>query len=98
MWAIPEYIKLFDQDLTAAQAWIATGGTATTVGPVDVQPASDGEAEADDWDEELVPASRRVPKAQKDDQKRYALDRGAWADSPVARQGDQLYIQVSSSL
>jgi len=76
--------------------WIATGGTATTLGPVDSQPTSDGESEADDSDEELVPASRLVPKVQKDDQKWHQLDRGAWADTPAVRQGDQIFIQVSS--
>jgi len=68
------------------------------LGPVEAPPASEGESEADDSDEELVPASRLVPKVQKDDQKQHALDRGAWADTPAVRQGDQIYIQVSSPL
>ena len=68
------------------------------MGPVEAPPASEGESEADDSDEELVPASRLVPKVQKDDQKRHTLDRGAWADTPAVRQGDQIYIQVSSPL
>ena len=87
---------MFDQDLAAAQAWIATGGTATTLGPVDAQPTSDGESEADNSDEDLVPASRLVPKVQKDDQTRHKLDRGAWMDTPAVQQGDQIFIQVSS--
>jgi len=75
-WEIPKYIQLFDQDLTAAQAWIAMGGTVTTLGPVVSWPTSDGELEADDSDEDLVPASRLVPKVQQDDQMQHKLDRG----------------------
>src|SRR5467141_1352490 len=94
MWEVPEFVWLFDQDLTAVQAWIATGGTAVTLGPVDSRPASDGESEADELDEELMPASHLVPKVQQDDQTRHKLDRGAWADTPVVQQGDQILIQV----
>src|SRR5882672_12314364 len=54
-WEVPEYVQLFDQDLAVAQAWIATGGTAMTLGPVDPQPASDGKSEADESEEELMP-------------------------------------------
>src|SRR5882672_353659 len=94
MWEIPEYIHLFDQDLTVAQVWITMGGTTMTLGPIDSRPASDGESEADELDEELVPSSRLIPKVQQDDQTWHKLDRGAWEETPAVQQGDQILIQV----
>jgi len=94
MWEVPKYIRLFNQDLAVVQAWIATGGTTATLGPVYFRPASDGKSEADESDEELMPASRLFPKVQQDDQMRHKLDRGAWEETPAVRQGDQILIQV----
>ena len=53
------------------------------LGPMESRPTSDGELEADDSEEDLIPASRLVPKVQKDDQTWHKLDRGAWMDTPV---------------
>ena len=65
------------------QAWIATGGTAATLGPVDSRPASDGELEANESDEELMPASCLIPKVQQDDQMQHKLDRRDWVETLV---------------
>jgi len=80
----PEYVHFLPRTLQWHRNGLQLGELLANLGPVDSRPASDGELEADESDEEITGQSNAGTHWQ-----------GAWVETPAVRQGDQILIQVS---